>query len=158
VLRPGVLGSRYRHGGGGLREVVEAAERLAQVEDDRAVVRGVDRRQAELIRIWVGVGAGVAAQVEDGVGVGRAVGGGGFVQGSLDGVFDVLAGDGGAVLECDAGAQGVGPGLGVVAGAAQGLGEVGDEGGALLAGGGGEHHQRAPVIAGEVPAVGVVGV
>ena len=158
VLAAGVLGRGHRDGRGQLGEVVEARERRLEVEDDRLVVGRVDRLQAQLVRALVLVRAGVALQVQRVVEVRRAVRERRLVQRALDGVLDVLARDRRAVLELDARAQLVGPGLGVVAGHTEGLGEVGHERGAVLAGRGLEHHQRAAVEPHEVPRVGVVGV
>ena len=128
------------------------------MEHDRLVVGRVDRLQAELVRVGVLVGAGVALQVEEVVEVRRAVGEGVLVERALDGVLDVLRRDDGAVLELDALADLVGPGLGAVTGHAEGLGQVGNELGTRCARRRLEHHERAAVVADEVPRVAVVGV
>ena len=144
---------------GHLREVVEPAERLDELEHDRPVVRGLDRGQAQLVRARVLVRAGVALQVEEVVEVGRAVRERRLVQRPLDGVLDVLAGDRRAVLELDALAQGVGP-----------LRRVGVRGAERSRRGPGRGSRPpapgadlnivsdAAVEPGEVPGVGVVGV
>ena len=151
VLRAGVLGPRHRNGGGEHGEIVEATERLAEVEDDRLVVRRLDRLQAELVRSLVLVRAGVALEVEEVVEVRRPVRESGLVERALDAVLDVLRGDRRAILELDVLPELVGPRLGAIAGLTQRLGEVGRELGAFIARPRLEHHQRPSVVPDEVP-------
>ena len=137
-------------------EIVEGRERLLEVEDDRLVVgrfdRGVGIRVLRLVRSLVAL-----RQVENRLPVRRTVREGLLVGRAQHGVLHVGRGDLGAVVELDALAQLVGPGLPAVARLAGGLREIWHQRVALFARRRFEHHQRAAVQPREVPRVGVVG-
>jgi hypothetical protein len=155
VLRAGVLAGRNRGGRRDLGEVVEATERLVQVEDDGLVVRRVDRR---VVLTLARVRALVALEVEEVVEVRRAVDQRRLLQRTRHTVFDVLRRDRGAVLELHTLTQLVRPGLAAVAGHAQAFGEVTGQLAAGLARADLEHGQRTGVQASQVPRQTVVGV
>ena len=158
VLGPVVLRRRYRDRLHVRGQEVELGERLLQPEDDRGVVRRLDRGQPELVRRGVLVRPGVVG-AEQRLEVGRAVGQHvRRVVAALDGVLHVLGADGRAVVVLEVRPQLVRPGPAVVADLPRPGGEVRHDGQAVLAGRALEHHQGPPVEPGEVPRVGVVGV
>ncbi len=158
VLLAGVLGRRDRCRRGQLRQVVELGERLLEVEDDRVVVGRLDRRgDVGVLRTLEGTLVALRPGQQVGE-VARALLELGPVDVARDGVGDVLGGDRRAVLELQALLDRVGPGLAAVGGLAEVGGHVGHQLEALLAGSRLVHHQRAEVVAAEVPGVAVVGV
>ena len=155
VLDARVLRLRHRHRAGQLREVVEATERLLQVEHDRQVVRGLDRRvrvdALGLVRALVAL-----RQRQRVTEVRRAVDQHALVDGAQHGVLDVLGRDRRAVLVLEVRSQLVRPGLAVVARGAQALGQVTDELLAALAGNRLPRRQAPAIDPQEVPGKAVV--
>ena len=125
----GVGGDRHRAARGQRQHVGELRGRTAQGEDDRRVVGGGDRRQAQptvglvLVRPGVGV-ARVVQEVDDVRGPADDDVGG---ERALDAVLDVAGGDRGAVLEADPALQREGPGAAVLRHGAGVGGEVGHQ-------------------------------